>query len=190
MLEGRRSWYQWECRAFVRRPRSARTAGRTCQGAGLCAPWPDADNNNRSAVDQIVTSAPSFSRRAGGIERAEQRGTVDQHLALVEHQRRDEPDRVDRPHGIEVAEHRKGVVLVSKAQNSQRHRDPAQVRRIVLTDQDRGLILCDCRRLPPPRALSTLWVGSRGGRAGFAQVAARLASPMLGRFFERSSGPA
>ena len=79
----------------------------------------------------------------GLIEPVEDRRRVDQHLAIVEHERGDAAERVDLPHGIEVAEHRAGVVLVGKAQHAQRHREAAHVGRIVLADEDHPPILRD-----------------------------------------------
>jgi hypothetical protein len=68
----------------------------------------------------------------------EDRRRIDQHLAAVQHQRGNAPERIGLSHVVEIAEHRAGVVLISDAEQAQRHRHAADIGRIVLADEDHG----------------------------------------------------
>src|SRR3546814_8433148 len=55
------------------------------------------------------------------VEPVEDRGRIDQHRAILEHQRRAAAERVGLAHGIEIAEHRAPVVLVVESSEAHKY---------------------------------------------------------------------
>src|SRR5450631_3544720 len=74
------------------------------------------------------------------IEIIEYRGAFDQHLAVLEHQRRHPPQRIERRDLVTFAKGRPRPVLESKAIQPQRNRHAPGEWGIVLADQDHGVL--------------------------------------------------
>jgi hypothetical protein len=85
------------------------------------------------------------------IDPVEDGGGIDQHRTVVQHQRGDAPQRIRRPHGVEIAEHRTGVVFIGKAQHGERNRHPAGIGGVIVADEDHARSMPHGPRAHKPR---------------------------------------
>jgi hypothetical protein len=70
------------------------------------------------------------------VEVVEDGGAVDDHLAVVEDERRDAAERIDRPHRLGVGEAAEGVALEGQPEEVQGDGDATDVGAVVLSDED------------------------------------------------------
>jgi hypothetical protein len=90
------------------------------------------------------------ARRAGGrdqpglarrlVQVIQDRRTLDQHLAIIQQQRRHAPQRVQRDEPIGIAEGGPGAMLVAQTEDVERDGNAPHERRIVLPDQDHRIL--------------------------------------------------
>jgi len=91
------------------------------------------------------------------IEIIEDRGAFDQHFAVLEHQRRHPPQRIERRDPVTFAKGRPRPVLERKAIQPQRNRHAPGERGIILADQDHGVLSTLTGLNRYDRGLSETW---------------------------------
>src|SRR5215470_7842480 len=107
-------------------------------------------------------------RRHQAVEIVEDDVTVDQHDAVVEHERRDAGERIVGPDLLRIGEGRPGPMLERQAVERERDADAADERGVVLADEDHeSRSGDDDAGMPAPRRSSArLWTPRAGGRQG------------------------